>query len=311
MILRDGVVYFEADYSGVELHGKKKLDGSAASFYSLVNRMASRLEITEGKRPSWNVNLEGNFIQVGYIFVNVEEMPWEMSCHLRCSAPEEYLEQAISDWKKFAQCLQISGGNLEGKPAADPSRDPEKDVFEARYMGGKIDFGAALRDLIADIEDQTGKRPLWIALEEEAIFGSPGVNSTLRLVLREESDSSSKRTRIFVYYPKYHWEEVAEQWYLAKERLGIKGGRKRPGEKVPDLNSKEIEILRLIRKGLTNAEIAAAMKAGSKATVASWIGDIFTKFEVAGIHFHEGKHSRQDLVTYALKLGLIDKIDFD
>ncbi|MCA9872896.1 MAG: response regulator transcription factor, partial [Anaerolineales bacterium] len=65
---------------------------------------------------------------------------------------------------------------------------------------------------------------------------------------------------------------------------------------LADLTPREVEVLELIAKGLTNAEIAENLTISVK-TVDRHRENIMRKLNI---------HSRIDLVKYALKKGIID-----
>ncbi len=184
--------------------------------------------------------------------------------------------------------IEVVGTAATGLEAVEVARDLEPDVVLMDLRMPEMDGAEAMREIRAELSD-TQVLVLTTYADDDSLF--PALQAGARGYLTKEASAEEIERAIRAVADGRTHLDPAIQQRLVTAALDS-AGRVEP---VPDaLTSREVEVLKLIAAGLSNAEIAASLVV-SAATVKTHINHIFQK---------TGARDRGQAVRYAFEHGL-------
>ena len=99
-------------------------------------------------------------------------------------------------------------------------------------------------------------------------------------------------------------EVVFSSGVAASVTAWFRAGGSSAQQPFPELTEREREVLDLVARGLTNAEIAARLVVSDK-TVRNHVSNVFAKLHVANLSAKLGAHSKLEALSIAVREGLL------
>lgn len=189
--------------------------------------------------------------------------------------------------------IEVVGEAESGEKALEVtvSTNPQVVVMDLRLqnMSG-VEATRVLRESVPDVKVII----LTMYDEEEMVVRALRAGAAGYVLKRAGVVELVKAIRLVAYEGAYLDPAIARRVVECLQKEGMAEGYMRP-EKGHDLTPREKEILRLVARGLTNAEISRTLYISVK-TVQAHRANLMQKL---------GIHDRVDLVKYAIKNGLL------
>jgi len=184
--------------------------------------------------------------------------------------------------------IDVVGTAAKGLEALELTRDLRPDVVLMDLRMPELDGPEATREIHATLPD-THVLVLTTYADDASLFPAPQAGARGYLT-KDASAEEIERAICAVAEGRTHLDAAIQQ-RLVTAVLSTAGREEAP---AGDLITREVEVLKLIAAGLSNAEIAASLVA-SAATVKTHINHIFAK---------TGARDRAQAVRYAYEHGL-------
>jgi DNA-binding NarL/FixJ family response regulator len=184
--------------------------------------------------------------------------------------------------------VEIVGTAADGDEAVELARDTRPDVVLMDLRMAELDGAEATR-VIRSALPATQVLVLTTYTDDESLF--PALQAGARGYLTKDATAEEIEQAIrSLAAGRTHLDPAIQQRLIA----AVVDTRSAAGGLPDDLTAREVEVLKLIAAGLSNAEIAAALVV-SGATVKTHINHIFTK---------TGARDRAQAVRYAYEHGI-------
>jgi DNA-binding NarL/FixJ family response regulator len=184
--------------------------------------------------------------------------------------------------------VEIVGTAADGDEAVELARDTTPDVVLMDRRMPELDGAEATR-VIRSALPATQVLVLTTYADDESLF--PALQAGARGYLTKDATAEEIEQAIrSLAAGRTHLDPAIQQRLIA----AVVDTRSTAGGLPDDLTAREVEVLKLIAAGLSNAEIAAALVV-SGATVKTHINHIFTK---------TGVRDRAQAVRYAYERGI-------
>ena len=183
--------------------------------------------------------------------------------------------------------MQVIGEAADGAAAVDRARELQPDVILMDLLMPRKSGVEAIGDII---RENSRARILVLTSFSDDDQAFPAIRAgALGYVLKD-----SLPEELVQAIRAVHRGEPSLHPTIARKLMAELGGA-RPAEPREPLTEREIDVLKLLARGMNNAEIAEALVV-SKRTVDSHINNILAKLQVA---------NRTQAVLYALRQGLV------
>jgi DNA-binding NarL/FixJ family response regulator len=184
--------------------------------------------------------------------------------------------------------IEVVGTAANGIEALEVARDLRPDVILMDLRMPEMDGADATREIHATLPD-TRVLILTTYADDDSLF--PALQAGAQGYLTKDASAEEIERAIRAVAEGHTHLDPAVQQRLVTAVLSTVA---QPGTLPDDLTTREVEVLKLIAAGLSNAEIAASLVV-SAATVKTHINHIFAK---------TGARDRAQAVRYAYRHGL-------
>lgn len=165
----------------------------------------------------------------------------------------------------------------DGDEVVDAVIRTHPDVVLMDVRMARVDGLAATRRLVAEVSAAPPVLVLTTFDEDEVLWGALEAGASGFILKDTRADDLITAARAVAEGGAWFDPAVTPRVLSAYRRAVLPGRRQR--ERLDLITEREHDVLRLIARGATNAEVAAALFV-SEATVKSHIGSIFTKLGV-------------------------------
>jgi DNA-binding NarL/FixJ family response regulator len=194
---------------------------------------------------------------------------------------------------RFSAGIEVVGTSRDGEEAVRLTAELSPDIVLMDLRMPGCDGVEATRRIVRDYPS-TRVVALTTYADDESIFGA--LEAGAMGYLTKDADAATIQQGIVTVHRGEALLDPAVQKRLVQQvrRAGRAPGN--AGSGAPDgLSAREVEVLKLIAEGLSNAEIAQQLVI-SEATVKTHINNIFSKAEL---------RDRAQAVVYAMRQGLV------
>lgn len=195
--------------------------------------------------------------------------------------------------------FQVVAECSDGDEVVDAVLRTQPDVVLMDVRMPRVDGLEATRRLVAQVAEPPPVLVLTTFDEDDVLWGALEAGASGFILKDTRAEDLITATRAVAGGGAWFDPAVTPRVLSAYRRTVLPGRRKR--ERVEQLTEREHDVLRLVARGATNAEVAATLFV-SEATVKSHIGSIFTKL---------GVRDRAAAIVFAYDHGLVAPGDQD
>jgi DNA-binding NarL/FixJ family response regulator len=188
--------------------------------------------------------------------------------------------------------IEVVGSAADGAEAVDRAQDERPDVVLMNLRMPRLNGAEATRRIRATLP-KTQVLVLTTYSDDDSLF--PALEAGARGYLTKDASAEEIEQAIrAVAAGRTHLDPAIQQRLVAAAVAAERVAEPPAGARVDDLTPREVDVLKLIAAGLSNAEIANALVV-SNATVKTHVNHIFAK---------TGARDRAQAVRYAYEHGL-------
>jgi DNA-binding NarL/FixJ family response regulator len=298
----------EGDLYGTPVIVASRLCDAAGPGEVLATRVVSQIagpRVAEMMRPAGSFRVKGISESVATALVRWREDDGEDAPPVREDAPLRPITVVIADDQRLLRTgfrvildaepdVTVVGEAADGHAAVDVVARRRPDVVLMDIRMPELDGLAAAERILADPENTTAVVMLTTFDASEYVFKALRVGATGFLLKDTPSDRLLDAVRVAAAGEALIAPRITRRLIADFARASRPAGDGVPPA-LAELTTREIEVLRLVAQGLSNAEIAAELVLGEN-TIKTHVGRLLAKLEL---------RDRVQAVVLAYETGLV------